>query len=116
MTCIDHSGVPHIIATALRMGNGKSHTDNFMTGGIACFVDPETGVIVTDGVNLEGKTFKAHPISGIVYKGFQVPHWAEARNLAFFFWLIFYLFFTFLWNFFIFLIIFVVFIYSYLQK
>ncbi|MDD6076532.1 MAG: sugar-transfer associated ATP-grasp domain-containing protein [Bacteroidales bacterium] len=82
VTCIDHSGVPHIIATAFRMGNGKSHTDNFMTGGIACFVDPETGVIVTDGVNLEGKTFKAHPISGIVYKGFQVPHWAEARNLA----------------------------------
>lgn len=82
VTCIDHSGVPHIIATAFRMGNGKSHTDNFMTGGIACFVDPETGVIVTDGVNLEGKTFKAHPVSGIVYKGFQVPHWAEARNLA----------------------------------
>lgn len=82
VTCIDHSGVPHIIATTFRMGNGKSHTDNFMTGGIACFVDPETGVIVTDGVNLEGKTFKAHPISGIVYKGFQVPHWAEARKLA----------------------------------
>lgn len=82
VTCIDHSGAPHIIATAFRMGNGKSHTDNFMTGGIACFVDPETVVIVTDGVNLEGKTFKAHPISGIVYKGFQVPHWAEARNLA----------------------------------
>lgn len=82
VTCIDHQGVPHIIATAFRMGNGKSHTDNFMTGGIACFVDPESGVIVTDGVNLDGKTFAAHPISGIVYKGFQIPNWAEARDLA----------------------------------
>lgn len=82
VTCIDRSGMPHIIATAFRMGNGKSHTDNFMTGGIACFVDPESGVIVTDGVNLDGKTFAAHPISGIVYKGFQIPNWAEARDLA----------------------------------
>ena len=32
VTSIDHSGVPHIIATAFRMGNGKSHTDNIVTG------------------------------------------------------------------------------------
>lgn len=82
VTCIDHSGDPHIIATAFRMGNGNSHTDNFMTGGIACFVDTESGVIVTDGVNLEGKTFAAHPVSGIVYKGFHIPHWEEAKKLA----------------------------------
>lgn len=82
VTCIDHSGVPHIIATAFRMGNGKSHTDNFMTGGIACFVNPESGVVITDGVNLDGKTFKAHPVSGIVYKGFQIPNWTEARELV----------------------------------
>lgn len=82
VTCIDHSGVPHIIATAFRMGNGKSHTDNFMTGGIACYVDIESGVVVTDGSNVEGKLFDKHPFSNLSFKGFQIPHWEEAKKLV----------------------------------
>ena len=82
VTCIDHSGVPHIIATAFRMGNGTSHTDNIVTGGIACYVNPETGIVATDGLNVEGKFFTEHPFSKITFKGFQIPQWNEARKLA----------------------------------
>ncbi len=82
VTCIDRSGKPHIIATALRMGNGKSHTDNIVTGGIACYVDIETGVLVTDGLNVEGKFFYEHPFSKIRFKGFQIPRWKEAKKLV----------------------------------
>ena len=82
VTCIDNSGIPHIIATAFRMGNGKGHTDNFMTGGIACYVDPETGIVLTDGINLQGKSFDRHPTSHLKFIGFQVPNWNEARKLA----------------------------------
>ena len=82
VTCIDRSGVPHIIATAFRMGNGKSHTDNIVTGGIACYVDSNTGVVVTDGLNVEGKFFKEHPYSKIAFKGFQIPKWEEAKKLV----------------------------------
>lgn len=82
VTCIDRSGVPHIIATAFRMGNGKNHTDNIVTGGIACYVDSDTGIVVTDGLNVEGKFFSEHPFSKIRFKGFQIPKWEEAKNLV----------------------------------
>lgn len=82
VTCIDHSGVPHIIATAFRMGNGKSHTDNIVTGGIACYVDIETGIVCTDGLNVEGKFFKEHPFSHKQFKGFQIPDWDNAKQLV----------------------------------
>lgn len=82
VTCIDRKGKPHIIATAFRMGNGKSHTDNIVTGGIACYVDTETGVVVTDGLNVEGKFFSQHPFSKIAFKGFQIPRWEEGKNLV----------------------------------
>ncbi|MBO5016354.1 MAG: hypothetical protein J6C92_11140 [Bacteroidaceae bacterium] len=82
VTCIDRSGVPHIIATAFRMGNGKSHTDNIVTGGIACYVDSDTGIVVTDGLNVEGKFFSEHPYSKITFKGFQIPKWEEAKKLV----------------------------------
>lgn len=83
VTCVDKGGVPHIIATAFRMGNGRSHTDNICTGGIACYVDSETGVVVTDGLNVQGKFFSEHPYSKITFKGFQIPNWDEARKLVF---------------------------------
>lgn len=82
VTCIDRSGMPHIIATAFRMGNGKSHTDNIVTGGIACYVDSETGIVITDGLNVEGKFFPEHPFSKIRFKGFQIPKWKEAKELV----------------------------------
>ena len=82
VTCIDRSGIPHIIATAFRMGNGLSHTDNIVTGGIACYVDSETGAVVTDGLNVEGKFFSEHPFSKIAFKGFQIPRWDEAKRLV----------------------------------
>lgn len=82
VTCLDHSGVPHIIATAFRMGNGKSHTDNIVTGGIACYINPETGIVVTDGMNVEGKFFDKHPFSNLSFKGFQIPQWDEAKKLV----------------------------------
>lgn len=64
------------------MGNGKSHTDNIVTGGIACYVGSETGVVVTDGLNVEGKFFSEHPFSKIRFKGFQIPRWDEAKKLV----------------------------------
>ena len=82
VTCIDSYGVPKIIAAAFRMGNGISHTDNIVTGGIACYVDLDSGKIVTDGLNVEGKFFEYHPYSHLKFKGFTIPCWKEARSLA----------------------------------
>lgn len=49
--------------------------DNFSSGGLACAVDPKTGVIVTNAANKKGEEYEVHPVSGIRFKGFQIPHW-----------------------------------------
>lgn len=82
VTCIDRADTPHIIAAAFRMGDGKSHTDNLMTGGIACSVDVNTGIVGTDGKNVEGKIFKEHPFSHLAFRGFQIPCWEEVKTLV----------------------------------
>lgn len=82
ITCIDNEGKSHIIASILRIGNGVTHTDNFFTGGIASYVDSETGIVTTDGVNSRGERFVCHPVSNIKFKGFKISKWDEIRKLC----------------------------------
>lgn len=49
--------------------------DNFSSGGLACAVDPETGIIRTNAANKAAEEYEVHPISKIKFKGFQIPHW-----------------------------------------
>lgn len=57
-------------------------TDNFSGGGIACSVDPKTGVILTDGLVKTGEVHERHPVTGERFKGFQIPHWPEVLRVA----------------------------------
>lgn len=61
-------------ASFVRFGVGGV-TDNYSSGGIACGVDPKTGIILTNGSNEEDERFETHPLSGVKFKGFQIPHW-----------------------------------------
>lgn len=56
--------------------------DNFTSGGIACGVDPKTGLIGTDGCNKYGDVFETHPVTGKRFKGFQIPHWDKVIEIA----------------------------------
>lgn len=56
--------------------------DNFTCGGIACGVDPKTGLIMTDGCNKYGDVFETHPATGVRFKGFQIPHWDKVLEIA----------------------------------
>ena len=67
---------------ALRIGGGSSVVDNFHSGGMAVAIDLDTGVVPTDAANMEGEFFKAHPVSGTVFKGFQVPYFKEALEMV----------------------------------
>ena len=76
----DENGDPKIqlFHPSLRMGRGDSFVDNFSAGGVSALIDPETGVIYTDGADKKGHSFECHPDSGIRFKGFQIPQWDEA--------------------------------------
>lgn len=63
---------------SLRMGRGDSFIDNFSSGGVSALIDPETGMIYTDGADKKGHKFEYHPDSNVKFKGFQIPEWEEA--------------------------------------
>jgi len=44
-------------------------------------IDPDTGTLYTDAITEKGVQHEKHPVSGITFKGFQVPKWGELRSM-----------------------------------
>lgn len=63
---------------SLRMGRDGSFVDNFSAGGISALIDPESGMIYTNGADKKGHQFICHPDSGVQFRGFQIPEWEAA--------------------------------------
>ena len=61
----------------LRTGAHGSFIDNTHSGGVYAPIDVETGVINHDGIDSKGNTYVAHPDTGVVFIGFQIPRWDE---------------------------------------
>ena len=66
-----------VIWTRMRTGKKGSIVDNAAMGGIVVNVDPETGVITSDGIDESFNHFDKHPGCGLTFKGWQVPRWQE---------------------------------------
>lgn len=70
-----------IVYAFLRIGNGKV-MDNVDCGGMACRVDLATGTLTTPAADKSGNVFEAHPRTGVVFRGFQVPFFEEAKAMC----------------------------------
>lgn len=66
----------------LRTGRPGSFVDNGGAGGVQACIDFETGKIVTDGFDEIGGVYAAHPASGTVFSGYQLPDWEQLRALV----------------------------------
>lgn len=66
-----------VIWTRMRMGKKGAIVDNAGQGGIVVNVDPQTGVVTSDGIDEYYNHFDKHPGSGLIFKGWQVPRWDE---------------------------------------
>lgn len=66
----------------IRVGQKDSVIDNFSAGGISALIDPDTGLIFSDGADKKGRTYKLHPDTGVAFKGFRIPHWDEAVSMV----------------------------------
>ena len=63
-----------------RAGQGGSFVDNAGSGGILASVDPNTGVLYTNGWDEFCNEYIVHPQSGVTIKGFQLPDWDLLRK------------------------------------
>lgn len=70
-----------IIYAAFRMAGGEAVVDNLHMNGVLALVDLETGTIMTDAIDWDGKAYETHPDTGEKIKGFAVPYWKEIKEL-----------------------------------
>lgn len=77
---LDIDEVAHITGVFARFGRVGANVDNFHKGGVGAAVDPETGVITTDAVNIIGESVEYHPDSGLRFKGFQIPEYEKLKK------------------------------------
>lgn len=82
IVCVSTETTSEVAYVALRIGSGKSFVDNFTDGGMVAGVDLETGKVVTDGVTVDGGVNIAHPETGTVFKGLQIPFFKEALEMV----------------------------------
>ena len=71
-------GIPFL---CLRTGNGN-RVDNLNSGGFAAKIDPETGIVCSDGVGKFNRASALHPLTGIAFKGYKIPMFQEVLALA----------------------------------
>ena len=66
----------------MKVGQKGSFVDNGGAGGILISVDPETGVLKSDGCDERGVIYETHPDTGTKFNGYSLPDWDQARALA----------------------------------
>ena len=71
-----------ILWTFLRTGQGDSNVDNMGASGLGALINPENGVVMTDGFDWHNKKTKVHPDSNIQFKSFQIPKWDELLKMV----------------------------------
>lgn len=71
-----------ILWAFLRTGQGNNEVDNMGAAGLGALIDPETGIIISDGYDWLGRTQECHPDSKIKFKGYQIPKWDELLEMV----------------------------------
>lgn len=75
------NGEVKIYSAVLRMGVGDSKVDNFASGGVSCGIRTD-GTLHKYAYNKKGERVTAHPSSGVVFEGYQLPSWDAAVALV----------------------------------
>lgn len=71
-----------VFGSGLRVGNNGLYVDNAHGGGIFCEIDPADGKIITDGLDEYSNSYVTHPMTGVRFKGNQIPYWQEVVALC----------------------------------
>lgn len=71
-----------VLQPFLRTGRKGDVVDNAGHGGMLALIDENSGILLTDAVDKYGNSYKKHPDSGIMYKGWRIPRWNELIETA----------------------------------
>ena len=86
VTCRTPFGSIDLMPPVIKMPTGRAVADNLHQGGIAAPIDILTGSICGPGLQTDNCLgvlwFDKHPDSGQELKGFSIPMWKEAADLA----------------------------------
>ena len=69
-----------ILGAAIRMGTGSAFVDNAGAGGIYVGIDVNEGIVNTIARDNIGNKYLKHPDTGVIFPGFKVPDWKEAKE------------------------------------
>lgn len=75
-------GTPILLWAGLRVGNGVNPVDNFHAEGMGVKIDLQTGRLVGVGINKDNEEFTHHPTTGVLFDGFQLPCFQEAKDMV----------------------------------
>lgn len=81
ITLNDHGKVS-IVDTALRLGTDGKAIDNICNEGIGAAVDKETGIVVTQGADINRRSYMFHPTTAKQIIGFEIPMWDKVTELV----------------------------------
>lgn len=71
-----------VFEAAVRMGRKGMVIDNLSNGGITALVDPESGEVITDGIDSLCHFYDKHPDNGVRIKGYVIPEWKSLLSIA----------------------------------
>ncbi len=71
-----------MVYALLRMGNGTKAVDNISSGGMYTWVDQDGVLRYPAFCDKTGMFYDAHPATGTVFQGYQIPYFQEAVQLC----------------------------------
>lgn len=84
-TFIDKEGNIDVISAYIRMSMNNKHVDNISSGGCQVGINLQTGKLKKDGYsgfsNAGTEVFTKHPVTGVVFEDFEIPYFAEVKEL-----------------------------------
>lgn len=66
----------------LKVGRKGSFVDNGGSGGILVHINKDNGILDSNGIDEDGIIYERHPDHNYVFRGYQLPNWEKALELA----------------------------------
>lgn len=82
VTTFRKDGKVKILYPWFKVGANKAFVTSAAFGTYDAGIDPETGIVDTDGYKENGEHDAIHPLTGFAFKGYKIPQWEKLICLA----------------------------------
>ena len=66
----------------IKCGVGGAFIATAAFGGFDAEIDPDTGIVISNGYSENGSVYEIHPDTHIVINGFQIPKWDDLKTFV----------------------------------